>query len=154
VEKHCRGCDRTLTLMDFYVATTGNISSRCKECTKAAVKANRLVRADYYRQYEKGRADKPERVAARKAYTKTPEGREASNRAKRAFLSRNPEKRAAHMAVSNAIRDGKLTKQPCEVCGNERAQAHHDDYSKPLEVRWLCVKHHAEHHKNLNRQAA
>jgi ribosomal protein S27AE len=40
-----------------------------------------------------------------------------------------------------------LIKQPCEVCGNLKAQAHHDDYSKPLQVRWLCQKHHTEHHQ-------
>ena len=46
------------------------------------------------------------------------------------------------------IRSGKLIRQPCEVCGtNEKVEAHHDDYTKPLEVRWLCKKHHAEHHK-------
>lgn len=37
--------------------------------------------------------------------------------------------------------------------GFHKVQAHHDDYSKPLEVRWLCVPHHALHHKQL-RQAA
>lgn len=35
-------------------------------------------------------------------------------------------------------------KQPCEICGNEKSQAHHDDYSKPHIVRWLCKKHHEE----------
>jgi hypothetical protein len=32
------------------------------------------------------------------------------------------------------------------VCGEPEAQAHHDDYAKPLDVRWLCNKHHREHH--------
>lgn len=59
----------------------------------------------------------------------------------------NPEKYSAHIKTGNAIRDGKLMRQPCEVCGKAKAQAHHDDYSKPLEVRWLCVKHHNEHHR-------
>jgi hypothetical protein len=43
---------------------------------------------------------------------------------------------------------GKLIRQPCEVCGSKKVEAHHDDYTKPLDVRWLCKKHHAEHHKN------
>lgn len=49
-----------------------------------------------------------------------------------------------------ARKDGILIKKPCEVCNTEiDIQAHHDDYTKPLEVRWLCRKHHNEHHKNL-----
>ena len=63
-------------------------------------------------------------------------------------MERNPIKHAAHNAVSNAVRDGKLLRQPCEVCGSQSAQAHHDDYSKPLDVRWLCTTHHAEWHKH------
>lgn len=41
--------------------------------------------------------------------------------------------------------------QPCEVCGSEDDIArHHDDYSKPLEVRFLCRKHHGEVHRQIN----
>ena len=48
-----------------------------------------------------------------------------------------------------AIMEGVLIRQPCEVCNTEiDVQAHHDDYYKPLEVRWLCRKHHREHHLN------
>lgn len=47
------------------------------------------------------------------------------------------------------IAEGKLIRLPCEVCGTEDdVQAHHDDYYKPLDVRWLCRKHHREHHNN------
>ena len=53
----------------------------------------------------------------------------------------------ASLKVSNAIIAGNLVKQPCEICGAEPAQAHHDDYNKPLDVRWLCKKHHTEWHK-------
>ena len=44
------------------------------------------------------------------------------------------------------VRDKHIIRQPCEICG-EKAEAHHDDYNKPLEVRWLCFKHHREWHK-------
>lgn len=47
-----------------------------------------------------------------------------------------------------SIKIGILIKQNCEVCGiNENVEAHHDDYTKPLEVRWLCRSHHREYHK-------
>lgn len=58
----------------------------------------------------------------------------------------NEEKYKARTAVSNALRDGRLIKQPCEHCGaTEKVQAHHNDYSKPLDVEWLCFKCHREH---------
>jgi hypothetical protein len=52
----------------------------------------------------------------------------------------------ARRKLRDAIRLGEITKGPCERCGNPETQAHHDDYSKPFEVRWLCTVHHAEHH--------
>lgn len=65
----------------------------------------------------------------------------------RKWRERNPAKVRAHIAVNNATRTGKLVPQPCEVCSNKPAQAHHDDYAKPLEVRWLCSGCHvAQHH--------
>ena len=49
--------------------------------------------------------------------------------------------------VANALQSGRLTKGPCETCGaTHKVHGHHDDYLKPLVVRWLCPKHHAEHH--------
>lgn len=64
------------------------------------------------------------------------------------WIARNRDKRKAHMIVAHAIEDGKLSKSPCLVCGSVRAHAHHDDYSKPLDITWLCAKHHKEVHAN------
>jgi hypothetical protein len=62
----------------------------------------------------------------------------------------NPEKYACHIAAAGALLRGQLVKQPCEVCGateeQSRIDAHHSDYSKPLEVRWLCRAHHVRLH--------
>ena len=65
------------------------------------------------------------------------------------------QKRAAHV-VEKAIKKGIIIPSAtCEVCGATKTfrdgrrgiQAHHDDYNKPLEVRWLCQKCHHEWHK-------
>lgn len=57
-------------------------------------------------------------------------------------------KRLGRDKVYAAVRYN-LTKKPCDVCNQYPAQAHHSDYSKPLDVKWLCIKHHAETHKEL-----
>lgn len=62
----------------------------------------------------------------------------------RRWRRENPEKYAAQVALNNAVRSGKVVKQPCEVCRATKVHGHHDDYTKPLEVRWLCPLHHAE----------
>lgn len=59
---------------------------------------------------------------------------------------------AAYRVYRKALRDGALTPQPCEVCGEKRVHGHHEDYSKPLDVMWLCSTHHGERHRWLNRQ--
>lgn len=81
--------------------------------------------------------------------------------AKRAKLereySKKPNVRVKQMArrvTRNAIRRGELNRLPCEVCNTLPTDAHHDDYEKPLDVRWLCRKHHSEHHKNERKATA
>jgi hypothetical protein len=56
------------------------------------------------------------------------------------------EKGRAAQQLRDAVRQGKVTRRPCEICQEPNAQGHHEDYSKPLEVRWLCPKHHREEH--------
>lgn len=63
---------------------------------------------------------------------------------------RNHQKNRARQMASNAIRAGKLVRQPCEACGlQEGAHAHHEDYSRPLDVRWLCGSCHSWRHNAL-----
>lgn len=65
-------------------------------------------------------------------------------------IERWPEKEAARRAVKAAIRAGKLTRLPCEVCGEPKTHAHHDDYGKPLAVRFLCRPHHRAVHGGVH----
>lgn len=63
-----------------------------------------------------------------------------------AWRARGPAARAAHSAVGHALHNGKLKRGKCESCGSLRVHAHHDDYLKPLDVRWLCPEHHKQWH--------
>jgi hypothetical protein len=60
--------------------------------------------------------------------------------------SKHPDRVKARRLVRSAIAKGSLVRAPCEICGDTPAHGHHDDYTKPLEVRWLCRIHHDEHH--------
>lgn len=62
----------------------------------------------------------------------------------------HPEKYKAHTKLNWAIRRGIKTKLPCIICGEVKVDAHHEDYSKPLEVVWLCRFHHQELHFRRN----
>jgi uncharacterized paraquat-inducible protein A len=62
-------------------------------------------------------------------------------------LSVRDPKQKARMDVRVAIRNGSITKDPCVICKEKKVQAHHQDYSKPLEIVWLCAKCHTKAHK-------
>jgi hypothetical protein len=134
-KKRCFRCNQVKQIEEFYRGrrmADGHLN-KCKECTKRDVSKNYRVRKLQYMAYEQERNRRPERKEKALEYQKT---RRANN----------PNKYKAHCTVNNALRDGNLTKQPCEVCGNPRVEAHHDDYTKPLDVRWLCFEHHRQIH--------
>lgn len=82
-------------------------------------------------------------------YQNSKKGKQARRRARRKYAEKNGidlVKRDARSAVSHALSSGKIKKMPCEVCRNENVHGHHDDYSKPLKVRWLCPVHHRAEH--------
>ena len=65
------------------------------------------------------------------------------------YKKANTDKVVAAKAVENALRRGDMVRSNCEICGAEKAEAHHDDYNYPLRVRWLCRScHKAWHSKN------
>ena len=142
--KTCFKCSSVRPLDDFYrhPGMADGRLNKCKACTKADVRAHRRDN-DSVREYDRERAKLPHRVAKQIRVT-------------REWRAANPERRAAHIALGNAVRDGRVKQQPCWVCG-ERAEAHHPDYSAPLEVVWLCPMHHKRTHAlvdEINREAA
>lgn len=57
-------------------------------------------------------------------------------------------RKKARSILNHYLRDNHIDRKPCEVCGNPKTEAHHDDYDKPLEIRWLCFKCHRAYHKS------
>lgn len=90
----------------------------------------------------------PEAILRRKANMARKQAEGRYNRSKLKYINNNPDKRKAHNAVNNAVRDGKLVKpKTCPRCGTDRRIiGHHHDYSKPLEVEWCCSKCHRQEH--------
>lgn len=90
------------------------------------------------------------RPCDRETVNRKPLTKEQNAQKNRKWNAENREKYLAHKKVENAIKSGRLTRQPCERCGStERVHAHHDDYSKPMDVMWLCPTHHGERHREL-----
>ena len=93
--------------------------------------ANNEHSREYHREYDKKMyKEKLERESARR----------------RRYIEKYPDRFKANQKVYRAIKSGKLIKQPCLYCGVDKVVAHHKDYSKPLEVLWLCQYHHKLEH--------
>jgi hypothetical protein len=133
----------------------------CPACRKAYQQQWAKNRPGYFTEKRKQWAeDNPERqkeieankYARRKARegwgdraVLTPE--ELKERKRQRWHQLDPEKRLARRITRDAIKSGKLVRGPCVVCGKtDYVEAHHTDYSKPLEVQWLCYEHHLEAH--------
>jgi len=129
--KKCKQCEETKPLDDFY-KLAGNKDGRfgkCKVCVRANVTANRGKNIERYREYDRARGNRltPEYIL--KYRTDKPNAYKAKN------------------MVNNAVRDKKLYQDPCESCGEtNNIHGHHDDYLKPLNVRWLCAACHHQWH--------
>jgi hypothetical protein len=146
--KACNTCHATLPLEAFHRNSRrlDGHEHRCKACANAYKRQHaakpearlhkaiyRLTNVEKFNRWSAAyRAKHPDRVLA----------------TRHRYVEQNAEKRKARTAVSNAIRDGKLVRLPCGVCG-AKAEAHHADYSKPLDVVWLCKRHHSRIHASI-----
>lgn len=133
--KICKECGHLKPLAQFYAhpyMQDGRLNS-CKLCRRLYQRAR--AAAGYAA------------IIDRRRYENNPRRREALRIKSERWTKNNPEKRRAQAAVGNAIRAGRLVRLPCEVCGRW-ANAHHDDYARPLDVRWLCPRHHALWHRS------
>ena len=150
-EKQCFKCGEVKPLSEFYKhpkMADGHVN-KCKQCNKKDVRDNREKNIDYYRGYDRDRSMTPDRVEARKLYQQSEEGKEVIRKIRKRYIEKNPIKRAAHILVGNSVRDGRIFKSSkCECCGSttKRLHGHHDDYARPLDVRWLCPPCHKRWH--------
>jgi hypothetical protein len=162
--KTCTRCGESKPLTEFYKwkRSKDGLTAGCKECIRAARReyvaehheeVNASLRAwhqgnrekavarlrDYWAENaERLREQKREHYAA---------NRERILEDTRKYAERNPQKMDARMKMRSAIKTGKLVREPCLFCDDPTAEGHHHDYSKPLEVTWLCKRHHELIHR-------
>ena len=132
-EKRCRDCGEKKPLGEFYrqPSTNDGHMGRCKVCTRARVAAHRAAHLDEIRAYDRRRANEPHR-RVHIAHTVA------------AWRQRFPAHARAQSAMNNAVRDGRLQRATaCQVCQTPgRVEAHHHDYTQPLDVLWVCKPCH------------
>lgn len=106
--------------------------NKCKKCTKKDSNEHRANNLEKIRKYDR---DRFKNDMNRRFY---------SMQSMKEQREKYPERYKARTAVNNAVRDKRLIKEPCCVCGSLKSTAHHEDYLKPLEVVWVCLLHHKE----------
>lgn len=152
--KRCTKCGTLKSLDEFHkdAASNDGRKTACKPCRCAATleyektpkgKVNKRKSNARYSKTDKGRVCQKHKS---RRYTQTEKGRYCKNQIIKRQALLHPEKISARSAVKSALRAGKLHRQPCEACGDTPSEAHHEDYGKPLDVTWLCRKHHLERH--------
>lgn len=132
--KKCFKCLKDLPLSEFYkhVSMSDGHLNKCKSCTKNDVSKHRQDNLEYIREYDRMRSSQPHRLEKNKQVTE-------------AWRVSHPKRRSAQITLGNAVRRGLVKKCPCMVCG-AKAEAHHPDYDRPLDVVWLCRSHHMQAH--------
>ena len=137
--KTCFKCQQSLPRSEFYkhARMADGLLGKCKECTRADARKHRAQNIERIREYDRRRAKAPHRRAL-------------SSRVAKEYRKTHPKRAKANRKVAYHVRAGHLKQKPCEVCGSETSVAHHDDYSAPLDVMWLCQPHHKARHAELD----
>ena len=150
LSKSCKECGESKIIDCFYKhkANIDGYLNQCKECVKKRVRKYRADNIDRVRKYDRDRGNLPKRVDARKKYAKTDNYKKSHSKANFKYKEKNPKKVFAHRAIQKAVEVGAIKPMPCEICGKEKSEAHHDDYNKPYKVRWLCSRHHKDWHRD------
>lgn len=147
--KECKKCGEVKSIDNFY-KKNGYIIHSCKSCCIAFEKDRRIKKSIEIKKYEKNRANLPHRIEARKKYRETESGKLSHKKAIKKYRYLYPLRRAAHQIIANAIARKKIIKPDnCSICNStKKIESHHDDYTKPLLIRWLCETCHKEWHRN------
>jgi hypothetical protein len=156
IGKLCSKCGETKPLEDFHrqKASKDGRGAYCKSCNRKATKAwevsNPERSAARNRAWREANPKRWAEIVKRCADN----NREAREKKRQRHNERHPEKARARHIIKQAVYKGRIVKpDACEDCGEavedpRNLHAHHDDYSKPLDVAWLCeVCHLAEHGK-------
>ncbi len=159
--KRCSRCSGEKPLTEFYAdkrARDGR-SSRCKACHCAAAKDYNTKNASAVRvrkaKYNDRNADhEAERKRAYNARHRDRD-RESKKARLRRYRAENRLANQAHDLLQNARQRGEATAPDhCERCGKAGdLQGHHDDYTKPLDVAWICARCHGAEHRRIPRDA-
>lgn len=151
----CKVCGLDKATSEFYSTN----KSKCKDCLRIIANNYRLEHLDKVRQYDRNRPNKSERTKKSKEYKDRMriENPEKFDRifhgSRKNYRAKFKEKQIAVGRVNYALKTGKLIRPAnCSVCGVEcKPHAHHSDYSKPLDIVWVCIKCHvAIHNKKRN----
>lgn len=148
----CTKCKEIKPLTEFYKEKRRPVGfqSICKKChslrSKQYYKDNIVKFKEYNSEYYQNNKSKfPDYVKDWRSRN-AEKVRECNRLNQRKWRLFNKYKEDAHNAVKKALRAKILVALPCEICGSLEVEAHHDDYSKPLDVRWLCRVHHLAIH--------
>jgi|SRR5215217_2883309 len=147
----CINCREVKNSSLFYDRPNGNKDKTCKECRKIKSKENRQSNLERYREADKKRyAESPKRRENKKRYNSTETAKEKHKLRTRRNIDKFPEKKRARGLLHYHIKKGNIIRPDiCSSCSkNTLVHGHHHDYSRPLEVEWLCSKCHYKEHNS------